>query len=397
VKVLQLCHKPPYPPIDGGCIAINNISNGLAKRGIKLKLLTVSTHKHPFQPDKIPAEWLKKTGAEGVFVDTKLNMVDAFSSLVTNDSYNISRFFSADFDIMLTKTLRERQFDVVHLESLFMTPYIGTIKRLSKAKIVLRSHNLEYMIWKRMADASTNSVKSVYLKHLARQLKGYEISVINQVDGIACISPKDEEHYEQLNCPAPIITIPFGLKLTEYIPIYSNKADFSLFHLGAMDWMPNIEGVNWFFKNSWKKIHEAHPQLPFYLAGKSSDKFKIPNKLKNIHSLGEVPDAKEFMNQHQVMLVPLLSGGGIRIKIIEGMALGKTIISTAIGAEGIVYEDGVNILIANTPDEMLAAITKLKNNPDLISSIGKNARKNIEQNYDNKVLSNKLVNFYKSI
>ena len=397
MKVLQLCHKPPYPPIDGGCIAINNISNGLTKRGIKLKLLTVSTHKHPFQPDIIPEEWLKKTGAEGVFVDTKLNLVDAFSSLVTNDSYNISRFFSADFDIMLTKTLRENSYDIVHLESLFMTPYIGTIKRLSDAKIVLRSHNLEYMIWKRMAEASKNTVKSAYLKHLARQLKDYEISVISQVDGIACISPKDEDHYRTLKCKTPIITIPFGLKTNEYEPEYSKVEDFSLFHLGAMDWMPNIEGVNWFFKKSWKQINENFPELEFFLAGKSSDKYNPPVKHKNIHSLGEVPDAKEFMNDHQVMLVPLLSGGGIRIKIIEGMALGKAIISTAIGAEGIVYEDGVNIMIANTPDEILDCITKLKKDPSLIESIGKAARKNIEENYDNQVLSNNLIHFYKSL
>jgi glycosyltransferase involved in cell wall biosynthesis len=297
----------------------------------------------------------------------------------------------------LTNTLRGEKFDIVHLESLFMAPYIGTIKRLSKAKIVLRSHNLEYMIWQRMANASKNSMKTVYLNHLARQLKDYEISVIKQVDGIASISPKDAERYMEIEKAEHIVTIPFGLNLDEYKP-ENNKTDAKgLFHLGAMDWMPNIEGVNWFLKNSWGQINEMFPDLQLYLAGKSSESYSPPCKLKNINLLGEVKDAKEFMNSHKVMLVPLLSGGGIRIKIIEGMALGKTVISTTIGAEGIKYEDGVNIIIADTEKEFLDAITKLNNNPELIDIIGRNARINVEKHYDNSVLSKNLVSFYKSL
>ncbi len=397
MKVLQLCHKPPYPPIDGGCIAINNISMGLIQEGVDLKLLTISTHKHPFNPGKIPKEWMKSTKAQGVFVDTKLNIVDAFSSLVTNDSYNISRFFSADFDILIANILAEEEFDVIHLESLFMTPYIHTIKRLSNAKIILRSHNLEYMIWQRMATASTQKMKKMYLQHLARQLKEYELDKITQVDGIASISPRDAIHYADLGCNVPIVTIPFGLNLEEYIPSERPSSSIGLFHLGAMDWMPNIEGVDWFFKKIWGNILKSFPEIQFYLAGKSSDAYRAPKKPKNIHYLGEVPDAKEFINNHDVMIVPLLSGGGIRIKIIEGMALGKTIISTSIGAEGIVYQDGVNILIADTPEEMLKAITTLIEDPNLIKTIGEAARKNVERNYDNNVLSKKLISFYNSI
>ena len=94
MKVLQLCHKPPLPSIDGGCISMNNITDGLLKNKCKVKILTISTTKHPFNKDNLPKNYIQRTAIESVFVDTELNVVDAISNLVTSDSYNISRFFS---------------------------------------------------------------------------------------------------------------------------------------------------------------------------------------------------------------------------------------------------------------------------------------------------------------
>jgi hypothetical protein len=189
MRILQLCNKPPFPPKDGGGIAMNNITRGLLDAGHEVKLLTVYTNKHDLDLSELSKEYIDATDVEGVFIDTQINLVDAFSSLITQDSYNVSRFFSPDLDIRLTDILKRSDFDVVHLESLFMTPYIGTIRRFSKAKIVLRSHNLEYIIWERIAAGTKNRAKKAYLKYLSKKLKNYELSVINQVDGIASISP----------------------------------------------------------------------------------------------------------------------------------------------------------------------------------------------------------------
>ena len=98
MRVLQICHKPPLPSIDGGCIAINNISKGLIKELGSIKVLTINTLKHPFDLKYYDQNYLEKSKIESTFVDTKLNIVDAFSNLVTYDSYNISRFFSPDFN-----------------------------------------------------------------------------------------------------------------------------------------------------------------------------------------------------------------------------------------------------------------------------------------------------------
>jgi len=399
MKVLQLCHKPPKPSIDGGCIAMNNISEGLLKNKCKLKIITIGTQKHPIKFDELHENYLDRTKIEGVFVDTKLNLVDAFSNLVTSDSYNISRFFSPDFDSLLIKTLKEQQFDIIHLESLFMTPYIDTIRRCCDSKIVLRSHNLEYMIWEKLARKTINPAKKIYLNILSKQLKDYEVKMLNKIDGIAAISLADQIKYEKLGCKKPMMTIPFGIDIKKYeYKIESNtRKQLNFFHLGSMDWKPNLEAVSWLLNEIWPVLYSDFKNINLHLAGRKMPPWILEDKIKGVTNHGEVESANQFMNSNDIMLVPLLSAGGMRVKIIEGMALGKTVISTKIGAEGINYKDGENILIANTIEEYKQVIKMLLEHPQMINSIGNKARELVSNYYDNKIITKNLIKFYKDV
>jgi glycosyltransferase involved in cell wall biosynthesis len=398
MKVLQLCLKPPQPAKDGGCIAINNISRGLINLGTELKILTLSTHKHPFELEAFDEEFIQQSGIEGVYIDTKVNIVDAFSNLVTADSYNVSRFFSTDFDILLRKTLEADDYDIVHLESVFMTTYIHTIRRFSKAKIVLRSHNLEYMIWERLARQSSNPAKKVYLTHLAKQLKKYEINVLTGIDGIAAITDEDKSKYENLGCKKPMITIPFGINLSDYHAYNENlKLDynnFKLFHLGAMDWKPNLEGVAWFLEDIWMQTVQDFPNFSLHLAGRNMPDWLLENDYEKVTNHGEVESANQFMLDHDIMVVPLLSAGGMRVKIIEGMSLGKVVISTSIGAEGINCKDRENILIANNKEDFVNQLKWIQEDPERLKAIGQNARRLVEGYYDNESIMRDLYGFY---
>ena len=396
MKILQLCHKPPFPPKDGGCIAMNNITKGLIEAGHDVRLLTIYTHKHDLEMDKLDKEYVDSTNVQGVFVDTRVNLVDAFSTLITQDSYNVSRFFSTDFDIRLSKIIKKENFDIIHLESLFMTPYIGTIRRHSKSKVVLRSHNLEYIIWERVAAATKSLAKKAFLKYLSGQLKKYELDVITRMDGIVAISKDDQKKYEGIGLKKPLINVPFGIDLDDY-PSAKMAPELALFHLGSMDWRPNLEGVLWFLEDIWPSIHSKFPDLKFYLAGRNMPDHLIELKLPNVVILGEVEDAKMFMLSKQIMVVPLLSAGGIRVKIIEGMALGKNIISTNVGAEGIDCTDQKDIHLANTKKEFCNAIEKLILDHDHAVKQQQAARKLVEKCFDNKVLISNLVDFYQNL
>ncbi len=396
MKILQLCHKPPLPSTDGGCIAMNNLTQGLINAGHKVKILTIFTYKHDLNLEQLPADYILKTDIEGVHIDTRINLVDAFTAFMTNDSYHVNRFFSPDMDIKIERLLRKQTFDVIHLESLFMTPYIGTIKRHSKAPIILRAHNIEYTIWEKIALGTKNPFKKLYLNFLAKQLKEFELMMFNDVDGIATISESDKIRMLQLGVRKPIRTISFGIDLHSYHPgAFIPKKTPSLFHLGAMDWEPNIEGLTWFIEKVWPKIHQNFPEIPLHLAGRNmTDYFKNLN-VPGIHIWGEVEDGHAFIQEHDIMVVPLLSGGGIRVKIIEGMALGKVIISSTIGAIGIEYKEKENLLIADTASEWIQAIDALIHKEGKQEMISNNARSFASTHFDNRNITRELIQFYK--
>lgn len=396
MKILQLCHKPPLPAKDGGCIAMDNLTQGLLQLGHKVKVLTIYTHKHDLNLEQLPEEYIQQTDIEGVFVDTRINLVDAFTAFMTNDSYHVNRFFSPDMDIKIDRLLRKHQFDIIHLESLFMTPYLGTIKRRSKAPVVLRAHNIEYTIWEKIAIGTKNPIKKAYINHLARQLKEYELNMFNFVDGIATISESDKIRMLQLGVRQPIRTISFGIDLNKYHPL-NPPQDVSLFHLGAMDWEPNIEGLTWFIENIWPHIHQHFPDLKLNLAGRNMpDKF-IQLQAPGVHVIGEVEDAHGFMSQHAIMVVPLLSGGGIRVKIIEGMALGKAIVSSTIGAIGIEDHHTESLKIADSVQEWINALEPLVSNSEEVKMQGQKARAFAESNFDNVKITKALIQFYRDI
>ncbi len=397
MKILFLCNKSPYPPKEGGPIAMNANIEGLLNAGHQVKVLALNTNKYFIEKKQIPEEYQEKTNIEFIYKDLSLKPFDAVLNLFSKKSYHVERFISKEFEKKIIEILGRDEYDIVQLEMLYMTPYLHVIRKNSKAKIILRAHNIEHLIWDRITYTAKNPLKKLYLGYLTRKLKNYELSCLNHFNGIATISKKDADYFKSNGCRVPVTDIPFGLDVSNY-KIEKTGYEFpSLFHLGSMNWMPNEEGIKWFLDNAWSLIHRKFPNLKFYLAGRMMPEWLQNLDLPNVEVLGEVPDAGEFINSKAVMIVPLFSGSGIRIKIIEGMALSKTIISTDIGAEGIDFTDGKNILIANTPEEFLKAVEKCNGSKQFCEEVGKNARKLIENKHNLDSITKKLEGFYKTI
>ncbi|MFN3874915.1 MAG: glycosyltransferase family 4 protein [Flavobacteriales bacterium] len=398
MRILQLCNKPPWPPVDGGSKAMYNLMRGLVRAGHHLKVLCISTPKQAFAPRAMPKDLKTATRIEDVFVDTSINLVDAFTDLITADNYNISRFFSPDMDIRLIRLLNEETFDIVLLESLFMTPYIPTLRRYSKARIVLRSHNLEHVIQARIASGERNILKRPYRRYLAKQLQEYEIAVLDRVDGVAAISPSDAVHFRAHGTRTPVATIPFGVDPAEYPadPIVPQRPP-AFFHLGSMDWLPNVEGVGWLLHNVWPKVIKKRPSARLHLAGNRMPDDLLHSSVSGADIKGRVKDAVSYMRRHQVMVVPLFSAGGMRVKIIEGMAMGKAVISTTIGAEGIACTDGRDILLADSAADFADRMVALHDDPALAARIATDARRLVERQYSDAAIVQELAAFFKRV
>ena len=318
----------------------------------------------------------------------------------------MERFISPEFENALIRILKEETFDIVQFEMLFMSPYLATVRKYSSARTVLRAHNIEHMIWKRIADTSRNPFKRIYLRHLVKRLKDYELTVIRQFDGIAAITDNDAAFFTgaiSVNSRLArgilpgVIAIPFGINTANFTDTTEEAGFPTLFSIGAMDWIPNLEGIRWFLDQVWPEIHRKFPSLRFYLAGRNMPSSLTGRRDPNVENVGEVENASDFIRSRSILIVPLFSGSGIRIKIIEGMAAGKTVISTAIGAEGIHYTHGKDIFIANTTEEFVQSISSCVDDKELCQSVGRNARDLILREYSCDLIISRLIGFYQQI
>lgn len=396
MKILQVTNKVPFPPNDGGAIACLNLSRGFSVLGHQVTILAMNTGKHHVAFEEIP-QWLRDlVDFRLVKVPAGINLASAALNLVfSKKPYNAVRFITENFKKELISILKEKEFDIIQLEGLYVLPYIPVIRKFSKATIVYRAHNIENEIWQRTSEIST-WYKKIYLRILAHRILKFEISFLNTYDLLVPITERDKVILNLMGNKKPSHVSQTGIDFTELVPNAKNLEFPSLFHIGSLEWVPNQEALIWFVDKCWPTLHQRFPNLKFYVAGRNAP----PNlakriNLPNIVFMGEVPDAYSFMNSKSVMVVPLFSGSGMRIKIIEGMALGKPIVTTSIGTEGISTIPGHNILVANNDTDFIEAVSSLVTDKEFNMKIGRNAIEFIHAEFDNLSASSALIDFYK--
>lgn len=397
MNILQVTNKVPYPTKDGGAIACMNLTRGFSLLGHRVTVLAMNTAKHNISLDEIPEAVKDLADFKLVDVAAKIHAVSAISNLIfSRKPYNAVRFISKDFKSELRNILQKTDFDVVQLEGLYVCPYISVIRKNSKAKIVYRAHNIEHEIWDRTA-INSKPLTKWYLKILTKRIKKFEKRLLNDYDLIVPITERDSINLNMLGNTKPSHVSQTGIDSSVLIPNSKNLEHPSLFHIGSLEWTPNQEGLVWFIEKCWPAIHEKYADLKFYIAGRNAPvwlqkKLELPNVIFE----GEVADAYSFMNSKSIMVVPLNSGSGMRIKVIEGMALGKPIVSTKVGTEGILTTSGKNIVVAENNIDFINSISELIENRQYFDDISKNAIEFIHENFDNLSSASALIEFYKS-
>lgn len=394
MKILQLCKKFPYPLKDGESIAVTYLSKALHKQGCEISLLSMNTSKHYTNIDQLPADYNQYEQIEVVDIDNSIKISQAFLNLFTKESYHVSRFISKDFETKLIEMITENDYDVIQLETLYLTPYIDIIKKHCNAIVAMRAHNIEHEIWDRITQNTKSIAKKAYLKMLTQRLKDYELDHLNDYDYLITVSDRDLVKYKGLGYTNGAMSSPIGLKLNNYKLSPGPIASMDLCFIGALDWRPNSEGLMWFLDNVWG---DYQGESKLHIAGRNT-----PESLKNMNRKqvvvhGEVPDAVEFISQFPLMIVPLFSGSGTRVKILEGMALGKVVITTTQGLEGIDAKHNEHVLIADTKEEFLKQIQRAQTDPTLIDRIGQAGRAFVENYYDNDAIAKQLISKYEAL
>jgi polysaccharide biosynthesis protein PslH len=395
MKILHLTNKPIFPLLDGGCIAMHELLKNLLQLGFEVKNLTIETSKHPFDLESYPSPLKEIILPEAVFVDTQIKAKDAFLSLFGSTSYNISRFYNTEFENKIIEYLQLSIFGVIILESAYLLPYLPAIRANFSGKVILRAHNVEYKIWERLAASEIGIAKKLFLRKLAKDLMKFEVNALKKVDGIACISEEDLLHFRSLGIYTPISSIPVSMDFDTDNPLSIQQNKFCF--LGSMNWKPNIEAVDLLLNKIFPKILEKIPDAELHLAGSFMSDKLLNLKQKNVFIHGKVTDVKRFLSENGILLVPLKSGSGIRIKILEALALGIPVVSSKVGFEGIPVKNEIHGMIANRTKDFVDASVLLATNADLAHKIGEKGQILAIETFNIHNISKKLLAFIQSI
>ena len=408
MHILQVCPRVPYPPHDGGAIGIYEIIRGVSAAGHRVTVLAVNTPKH-HQPATALAHLGPNVRLLTVDVDTGLRPLRALQNLWQSPDvpYNVERFISPKFAARLAELLAQEHFDVVHLDGTFVAWYAGFVADEARAgrlarplpPLVLRAHNVEYIIWQRLAERERNPLKKWYLRHLAERMKRFEAAMLHRVDAVAAITADDAARLQALGCPAPVAVIPAPANTARFRPDAARRpAPRTVFMLGSLNWLPNLEGVDWFLGQVWPQAHREMPDLQLHIAGSHPPAYlaRRPAGQHGVWVHGFVESAPDFMQAYELMLVPLLSGGGMRVKIVEGMALGKAILSTAVGAEGIEARDGTDMLLREGATAWLQALRDYHAGRLPLAAIGAAAARTAQAKYSTEAVAAGFVGLYRA-
>jgi len=397
LKILILTHRVPFPQNGGYPIVVCNTIRGLVNLGHEVSLVSLNAKRNLHETEE-KDELLAKINYRVYDIDASVSLFDGLLDIFSKSTYNIDRYFDENFEKLLVRTVKNIKYDIIQFEGLFVAPYVDAVRKSCTSKLVYRAHNIEHQIWERLAQQKSDPFKKFYLSLMARRIKKYELQQINKFSAIAVFTGQDKTTMLYYGAAIPMEVVPLGVDLDHYHPDFEKTEFPSLFFLGSLDWMPNREGIEWFLHTFHNDLANEELRVKFYVAGNNiPEEFDDYDVMGKIFIQGEVDDGLEFMNSKSIMIVPLLSGGGMRVKIVEGMAMQKCIISTSLGAEGINYKNGVNILIANTRDEFFKAIRRCVADEDYCKAVGLNARRLVEEQHDVNKVTNNLVGLYSQL
>jgi glycosyltransferase involved in cell wall biosynthesis len=384
MRILILTPRLPWPPIDGGRIAMARLAEGLVRAGADVEILSLNPRKHRVtMTPPIPTQ--------AIDIDTSRIIGPAFSKGIP---FIVGRFVSDEFREALRTTLRRFAPDVVQIESPFLLPYAAVVRSESSARVVLRSLNVEYRIWEGLARIERNPLRRIADRRIAASLRNYEVRQLNVPNAIVAISSEDADDFRRLGGTQPIHVVPCGVTVTE--PTHDAPIPNSVGFIGSLDFRPNQEAVEWIIGELWPRVIERVPEARLAIAGSSAPEW-LRRRMSHVDFRGTVDDATAFMNTMSVMIAPLFAGGGMRIKVLEAMALAKPVVATKLGAGGLEVKHDRDILIADDAASFAEAVALLLRDPATASRIGDAARETVRSRYDNDVLARGLLTFYESL
>jgi len=392
MNILQIAPQIPYPLIDGGKLGIYGITKSLSELNHQIDFLTYLKDADLKAANKALEPFCNLYAIDEDLFNNKFN---ALKNIFSNTPYNIAKFQTSKFEYELRGLLENNKYDVVHIDHLHMAWTYDIIKKYQDIPVILREHNLEMKIMERYAKEEPNFFLRSYCKLQAAKFIDYEVSTCTKFDNCMMITKVDENILLKYDNNVKTSVVPAGVDEKLFKLNRTSTEPFSLVHLGSMEWLPNKCGLEWYLSEVFPLVLEKIPETKLYLIGKGTEKIELSEKVsKNVIPMGFVDDLWKEVMSKDLAIVPLRSGSGMRIKIIEMMAAGQNILSTNIGAEGIGITDKENILLADSAKDFADETINYFQNKYEKSTLAQNAKEFCNERFKWNVIAKKIESVY---
>ena len=247
---------------------------------------------------------------------------------------------------------------------------------------LLFQHNVEAQIFQRHATSGPGWLRRRYMARQWHKMRRFEAAAGRQFDTVVAVSDPDRAVFESEYGWQHVRTIDTSVDVDYFTPSATPQRDGRIVFVGSMDWLPNEDGAKFFAHEVWPLVRRKHPHATFHIVGRNPSAMVARlAEIEGVEVVGTVPDVRPYLAEAAVVVVPLLVGGGTRIKIFEAMAMEKPVVSTALGAEGLKVDAGEHLLLADAPDEFARAVNTLLDDREMRTQIGGAARRVVCENF----------------
>ncbi len=389
-KLLQISTMIPYPLVDGGRIGIYHIVKQYALRNVKIDFAAPCSEENNYH------EFKKYCNIFFLNIDTRYTLYGGIKNLFSSLPYNVEKYHSAKALQQLEELVIKNSYDAIQVESLHMAWYAVVLKNKFGIPILLREHNYQSEIIRRMCEVVRNPILKLYLQYNYNKMQSYEGYITKKFDKVLTISSVDDIKLKTISPDVNTEIIPAGVDI-DYL--YYEKAVFNEAIIMSVnyEWYANRDAYNYFVEEIYPTIKKNKPNVKVYIVGKGSELLRKRKNPEGITIEGFIDDFNSITRYASIAVVPLRIGGGMRIKILEMMSKGMAIVSTSVGAEGIEYTNEENIIIADDPKVFAQRVIELLNTHDKIQQIGVNARKFVEQHYSWEKIGDRFYTVLKNV
>lgn len=393
MRILVILPRIPMPARDGGAIVMLETVRSLLERGHHVDVIALNTRKHHADPAVMKGVCSSITAVD---VDTSIRPLRMAWTLISSafpsefgipvgGSYWLTRFASIAVLENVEEHLRVHDpYDVIVCESLFTACYGEALRRrgtlAAHIPIVLHAHNVEGRIQERLShDRRRSMIERFIRRRLAQQTLRYEHNVLSWCDAVLPLSDVDRAMFEDMQPTVQAITVAPGVQEHH---VSTEREPNTLWFLGSLDWTPNVDGLHWFMGHVWPLIQARVPRAVMHIAGRAT-----PSDVTAYHDgrcvvvHGEIDDPVVYRARYEVGIVPLLSGSGVRIKIIEALMDGAAIVTTSVGCEGLPLKTNEHVIIADDPKAFADACLELLMNTTMRESLRDHGADVMRQQY----------------